>query len=200
MTPSSKGARSAKPAGGSLTTWVALLRGINVGGNNRLPMRDLAAILVDVGARDVSTYIQSGNAVFTADAGDGRDLATRIGEAIGERHGFVPHVLLVTADALQRAIEANPFREAESEPRTLHLFFLDTPPRAPDLDGLEAVRGPTERFALDGAVLYLHLPDGLGRSKLALKAERLLGVPATARNWTTVTKVAELAESAALER
>lgn len=177
-----------------MTTWIGLLRGVNVGGNNRLAMRDLAALLEAEGARDVRTVIQSGNAVFSADTGDGRDLATRIGRAIGERHGFTPRVLLLAASELHRAVGANPFPEAEAEPASLHLFFLDMPPPAPDLAGLEAARGATERFVLDGAVLYLHLPDGLGRSKLGLKAERLLGVPATARNWNTVTRLAALAD------
>ena len=100
--------------------------------------------------------------------------------------------MLLEASALRAAIDANPFPEAEAEPATMHLFFLDRAPAVPDLAGLEAIRGPRDRYVLDGAVLYLHTPGGLGRSRLAERAERLVGVPATARNWNTVRKLAEL--------
>ncbi|HYO44899.1 MAG TPA: DUF1697 domain-containing protein [Candidatus Limnocylindrales bacterium] len=179
-----------------MTTWVLLLRGINVGGRNRLPMRDLAALLEGMGLGDVRTLIQSGNVVFTSDDEtpvDPTTLTSTITAAIREAHGIAPRAMLLTAAALRVAIEANPFPEADAEPATVHLFFLDGVPAAPDLAGLEAVRAPRERFAIDNAVFYLHAPDGLGRSKLAERAERLLGVAATARNWSTVSGLARLA-------
>ena len=179
-----------------MTTWVALLRGINVGGNHRLPMASLVALLTDLGAGDVRTYIQSGNVVFTAGAREGEAMGGRLRDAIQEAHGFAPHVLVRRAAALERVIERNPYPGAAAEPKTLHVYFLDTKPPAPDVDGLEAIRGEHESFELDGDVLYLHLPDGLGRSTLAARAEKLVGVPATARNWSTVTKLAGLAASA----
>ena len=179
-----------------MTTWVLLLRGINVGGNNRLPMRALAGLLEGMGLRAVRTYIQSGNVVFGREDEppiDPAALAAAITAAIHEAHGFAPRSVVIAASALRAAIAANPFPEADAEPATLHLFFLDAPPAAPNLAGMEAIRGPRERFVIGGSVLYLHTPDGLGLSKLAERAERLIGVPATARNWNTVRKLAELA-------
>lgn len=172
---------------------IALFRGINVGGRNVLPMKDLVSLLEDLGARDVRTYIQSGNAVFRIGEPDAGLLSDGIQAEVGKRHGFEPRVLVLDLDALQRAAASNPFPEAESEPKTLHLFFLAEPPEDPDLDALEAVRGDSERFSLGNGVFYLHTPDGFGRSKLAERAERLLGVPATGRNWRTVHKVLDLA-------
>jgi uncharacterized protein (DUF1697 family) len=91
-------------------------------------------------------------------------------------------------------MDANPYPEADEEPKSVHLYFLAGDPAEADIAGLEAVRAPAERFHLEGGVFYLHAPDGVGRSKLAAKAERLLGVSATARNWRTVTKLREMVE------
>lgn len=176
-----------------MTTWVVLLRGINVGGGNRLPMAELVALLEGLGLRDVRTVIASGNAIVRADDGvDPESIAARIAEEIHAGHGFAPRVMLVSPAALRAAVVANPFAMAAAEPRTLHLLFAERPPERPDLAGLERERGPGEGFVLDGSVLYLHLPDGIGRSRLGERAERLLGVPATGRNWNTVTRLAAL--------
>jgi uncharacterized protein (DUF1697 family) len=177
-----------------MKTYIALFRGINVGGNNSLPMKDLVAALESVGARDVATYIQSGNAVFRSEEQDAALLAEGIRAAIGERHGFEPRVLVLGSEELEEAVGSNPFPEAESEPKTLHLYFLAVSPERPDLDALEGIKGDRERFVLSDGVFYLHAPDGIGRSKLAANAEKLLGVPATARNWRTVRKVMEMAD------
>ena len=107
-----------------MKTIIALFRGINVGGRNKLPMRDLVAVLEDLGLTDVKTYIQSGNAVFHADGVDNAELSDAISAAIQERHGFAPQVLLLGISDLAEAIASNPFPEAEADPKTLHLFFL----------------------------------------------------------------------------
>ena len=177
-----------------METCIALFRGINVGGKNVLPMKDLRSVLEDIGARNVQTYIQSGNAVFRTDENDVRLLADRIRTLTGERHGFEPHVLVLTLQEMEDAVSSIPFPEAESEPKNLHLFFLASAPEDPDLDALGNVRGELERFALKDRTFYLHAPEGLGRSRLAARAERLLGVPVTARNWRTVRKVLILAQ------
>lgn len=173
--------------------WILLLRGINVGGKNLLPMRELVEILESLGLEDVRTYVQSGNAVCRGQGEPAPELGEEISAAIEERKGFRPQALLLSRDRLGAAIRANPFPEAEAQPNRLHLFFLASAPESPDLDGLEAARAPTERFHLADDVFYLHAPDGIGRSKLAAKAERLLRVPATARNWRTVQKLREMA-------
>lgn len=177
-----------------METRIALFRGINVGGKNILPMQELKSMLEDMGAKNVQTYIQSGNAVFRIEEADVRFLADEIRTAIGRRHGFEPHVLVLTLEELEDAVESNPFPEAESEPKTLHLLFLDSAPENPDLEGLESIRRDPERFSLRNRNFYLHAPGGIGRSKLAAGAEKLLGIPVTARNWRTVCKVLTLAQ------
>lgn len=177
-----------------MKTYVALFRGLNVGGNNVLPMKDLLTVLDDVGARNVETYIQSGNAVFQSEEEDTSLLSDKIRAAIEESHGFDPRVLLLEPEAVKKAVVSNPFPETESEPKTLHAYFLASIPEHLDLDALERIKGDRERFVLADGVFYLHAPEGVGRSKLAANAERLLGVPVTARNWRTVRKVLEMAK------
>ena len=176
----------------SMTAYVALFRGINVGGRNALPMKELLAALEDVGCRGARTYIQSGNAVFTHHEADASRLSRRIGLEIEKRRGFVPHVLLLDVDAVETAIARNPFREAEGDPRALHLGFLSSTPANPDLKALDRLKRDSERFRLVGNVFYLHAPEGVGRSRLAAAAEKLLGVPMTDRNWRTVCRIREM--------
>jgi uncharacterized protein (DUF1697 family) len=175
-----------------VTTLIALLRGINVGGNNKLPMKELSALLTGMGLRGVQTYIQSGNVVFSCDIKSKATLAAKISAAIKVQHGFAPHILLLEAAELKKAMAGNPYPEAEAAPKSLHLFFLDEVPQQPDLKALETIKADNERFKLAGKVFYLHAPDGIGDSKLAARAEKLLGVPASGRNWNTVCKLAEM--------
>jgi uncharacterized protein (DUF1697 family) len=174
-------------------TWIALLRGINVGGKNLLPMKLLVAILEELGGSHVKTYIQSGNAVFRSTERNASAFAETISREIESRQGFGPQVMLMTLKDIENAIVANPFPEAEGEPKSLHLFFLADTADSPNLDGLEKLRADSERFKLVRKVFYLHAPNGVGRSKLAANAERLIGVPVTARNWRSIQKIVELA-------
>ncbi len=178
-----------------MSIWIALLRGINVGGKHRLPMKELVDGLQSIGLKQIRTYIQSGNVVFQSDDGNREDLASQIGHMIEGRHGFRPMVLLLGHDQLAEAARANPFPEAEERPNTLHLSFLATKPKDPDLRSIQELCAPSERFQLIGATFYLHAPEGIGRSKLATKAEKLLGVPATSRNWRTIQKLLAMAET-----
>ncbi|HEX5130890.1 MAG TPA: DUF1697 domain-containing protein [Candidatus Krumholzibacteria bacterium] len=171
---------------------VALFRGINVGGSGVLPMKELVAVLEAVGCRNVHTYIQSGNAVFTSDAGAAR-LTKKIRAEINRRRGFEPKVLLLTRRDIERAMAKNPFPEATDEPKLLHLGFLSGAPGRAAVASLERLRAPEEQYRVIGSVLYLHLPAGAGRSRLAAGAEKALGVPMTVRNWRTVCKVHEMA-------
>ena len=169
-----------------MKTYVALFRGINVGGYNMLPMKELKLVLEKNGCQGVRTYIQSGNVILKSAISDPAKLAKRLSAAISNSHGFEPRVMVLSRDELRRAASANPFGNAVETPAALHLFFLDGTPKSPDLKALEAVKTETEAFALKGSVFYLHTPDGLGRSKLATRIERSLGVQGTARNWRTV--------------
>lgn len=173
---------------------IALLRGINVGGANKLPMKDLVSVLEALGCSNVKTYIQSGNAVFTSSHEDRGQLEARISDAIESRFGFRPNTMVLSLEQIEKAVERNPFHEAAADPKTLHLYFLASEAPNPDLDGLAVLRANDERFALDGQVFYLHAPAGIGRSKLAAGVERALGVPVTARNWRSVMKILEMAK------
>jgi uncharacterized protein (DUF1697 family) len=175
-----------------MKTWIALFRGINVMGNNKLPMKDLAQLLRGLKLRDARTYIQSGNAVF-ASAGTAAALAARIAAAIERQFGFRPYVVLLEARELAQAVANNPFPEAEVNPTSLHLWFLEERPAAAGPAALESCRVASERFALRGKVLYLHAPEGFGTSKLAARAEKLLGCRGTARNWRSVTTLLAMA-------
>lgn len=175
-----------------MNTSIALLRGINVGGANALPMKDLVSVLEELGCSNVRTYIQSGNAVFTSPHDDHGRLGERISDAIESRFGFRPHTMVLSLEQIEKAAERNPFPEAVDDPKTLQLYFLGGEAPNPDLDGLAALRANDERFLLDGQVFYLHAPSGIGRSKLAAGVERALGVPVTARNWRSVMKILEM--------
>jgi uncharacterized protein (DUF1697 family) len=183
------GGRTSCWSGALMKTYIALFRGINVGGTNVLPMKDLVTIFENIGSQNVKTYIQSGNAVFQNKEENASLLSNKIRAAIKESHGYEPQVLLLTPEEMARAIESNPFPEAESEPKTLHVHFLASMPKNPDLGALESIKSDRERFALKDKVFYLHAPDGIGRSKLAANTEKLLGVAITSRNWRTVCKV-----------
>lgn len=178
-----------------MKTYIALFRGINVGGNNTLPMKELVAVLEGLGSRNVKTYIQSGNVVFVSQEKDTSGLSSKIRVEIKQRRGFEPHVLLLELEDLEKVVKKNPFPEAETDPKALHAGFLASVPENPNLKTLESLKQGDERFQLIDKVFYLYAPEGIGRSKLAAKAERLLGVPMTDRNWRTVCKIREMAKA-----
>jgi uncharacterized protein (DUF1697 family) len=172
-----------------MKTWIALFRGINVGGKNILPMAELKSDLESLKLKNVRTYIQSGNVVFDSAAKATDALVEKVTRRIEERHGFRPQLILLGHQDLQDAVDANPFPKAVSDPKTLHFSFLATPAIQPDLKALDGMKTPSERFKLIDDVFYLHAPDGIGRSKLAANVEKCLGVVATGRNYRTVDKL-----------
>lgn len=174
-----------------MATWIALFRGINVGGKNLLPMAKLRGDLEGLGGEDVRTYIQSGNAVFRSSARSGAKLQEEIADTVEASYGFRVPILVLSTKELERALLENPFPEV-TEGKSLHLFFLFAKPKRPDLDGLAALATKTEEFRLVERVFYLHAPDGIARSKLAARAEKSLGVGTTARNLRTVQKLVEM--------
>ena len=182
-----------KYAGERMNTCILFLRGINVGGNNSLPMKELVSILEGTGARKIRTYIQSGNAVFQSAGKNASQLPKKLAAEIKKRHGFEPYIHILDVDAIMRAIAENPFPEAEADPSSLHLGFLASKPTSPDLEKLSSLKAKSERFHLTDRVFYLYAPEGIGRSKLAASTEKLHGVPMTDRNWRTVCKVMEMA-------
>ena len=173
---------------------IALLRGINVGGKNRLPMKDLAAMFVDAGCEDVRTYIQSGNVVFRTEPTRGEDISSLISASILSRFGYQVHVVARRARELEAIVQANPFVEGGAETDKLHVAFLADPPDAEHVEALDPNRSPPDEFAVRGREIYLHCPNGLARSKLTNSYfDSRLSTISTMRNWKTVRKLLELA-------
>jgi uncharacterized protein (DUF1697 family) len=175
-----------------VSRFVALFRGINVGGKHIVPMQALREILAACGCEDVHTYIQSGNAIFSS-AVAASELSKSIKHAIEERFGFAPQVLLLTVDRFVAIAAANPFSDEDLDPKRLHVWFLTETPTAANLEALNDLKVESEQFSLQGEAFYLCAPDGIGRSRLAENVDRHLGVTTTARNWRTVSKIIELA-------
>ncbi len=180
-----------------MTAFVGLLRGVNVGGRNRIAMAELREIVASLGHRDVATYIQSGNVVFVAEGGSGRSDEDRHGEsirtAIAARLGLEIEVMVRGRAALADILTSVPF--PDRDPKQVLVAFLSA---APDPDGrraLETVEAAPEEVRVDGREAYLHLPNGVGRSVLAPLLERRLRVPATARNLTTVRTLLAMLEA-----
>ena len=176
---------------------VALLRGINVGGKNRLPMKDLAAMFVDLGCDDVRTYIQSGNVLFRMSPTLGEDISSLISSSILSRFGYRVPVATRTAQDLQEIVQANPFLEAGAETDKLHIAFLADLPDSAHVESLDPNRSPVDEFAVLGREIYLYCPNGLARSKLTNNYfDSRLSTTSTMRNWKTVLKLLELSTSA----
>ncbi|MGW1540790.1 DUF1697 domain-containing protein [Streptomyces sp. NPDC002309] len=178
-----------------MTTYAALLRGINVGGSKKVPMAELRALMEGLGHDGVRTYLQSGQAVFTAGRGDEESLAAGIARAIEERFGFAVDVIVRDHAYLRAVADDCPFPAAELEAKQLHATYFSAPVDAARLDGIDRAAFLPEEFRIGDRVLYLYAPNGLGRSKLAehLAKPRLnKGVIATTRNWNTVVKLVEL--------
>jgi len=151
-------------------------------------------MLEKLGARQVKTYIQSGNAVFVWNGKETSQLANKLRAEIKKRRGFDAHVLLLELADLAGVIKHNPFPKAGEDSAALHAGFLAAVPEKPDLKALESLKSDSEQFRLVDSVFYLYAPDGVGRSKLAARAEKLLGMPMTDRNWRTVNTLWKMAQ------
>ena len=173
---------------------IVLLRGINIGPRNRIAMPALRAALEKAGFEDVRTYVQSGNVVLTS-PDSGQKVALACERLIAREFGLDVAVVVRTRAALARVVERNPLGDVAANPKRYQVSFLGGKPSAAVLRKLEEVAAPEERFVHLGSEIYAWHPAGAARSKLwAMLAGRDLGVTATARNWTTVTKLLELAE------
>ncbi len=181
----------------STGTHVALLRGINVGGKNKLPMKELTAMFVDAGCSDVRTYIQSGNVVFRPGSALGEEVSSLISESILSRFGYRVPVVIRSAAELQQVVEANPFVETGAEADKLHVVFLAETPDEADAQGLAPDRSPGDEFAVLGREIYLHCPNGFAGTKLTNSYfETRLSTTSTTRNWKTVLRLLDMAAGA----
>ncbi|MGA2282757.1 MAG: DUF1697 domain-containing protein [Candidatus Dormibacteria bacterium] len=168
-----------------MARYTVLLRGINVGPNNRVPMADLRALLTDAGFTGVATHLQSGNIVLSA--GGSPDQVTRRCESlVTERFGLDIRCLVRTRDELEAVVRADPLAGVATDPKRYQVTFLESAPDPDILSRLAAAAAPEECFAVIGREIYAWHPEGIARSRLAtLLAGRALN--GTARNWTTVT-------------
>lgn len=164
--------------------YVLLLRGINVGGKNRLPMQSLREILFTLGYTQISTYIQSGNAVLVSDQLLTADDEAVLRDQIFKAHGFTPQVLFLSANVFEDALRCCPFDLRAG--KAVHLYFLSTTPISPNLELLTELKQESEDFALIDRCFFLFAPEGIGRSRLAAQVEKALEVQATARNANTL--------------
>ncbi|QHT61530.1 DUF1697 domain-containing protein [Paenibacillus lycopersici] len=177
-----------------MTTYIALIRGINVGGKNKLTMADLKRELTSAGLEGVQTYIQSGNIVLRS--ASGADQVRQVIEAaITRMSGIVANVLIRTEAELNEIIARNPYtEEARSEGKSVHLTVLDAPLTDKQLDKLKGGISPLDRYHADGSAVYCHYGLSVRDSKLAANFAKL-GDGATTRNWNTVLKLQAMAET-----
>jgi len=174
--------------------YVALLRGVNVGGKNRLPMSSLVDLFTTVGCRSVETYIQSGNIVFQATERVARAVPEAVSDGIAKRLGFRIPVVMRSATELQSAAKLNPFLRAGVDVATLHIAFLKERPTPARLASLDLRRSPPDELIALGRELYLRLPNGGARSKFTnAYLDAKLVTTSTVRNWRTVLKLVEMA-------
>jgi len=167
-----------------MKTFILLLRGINVGGNNILPMKELVSLLEKNNYKNVKTYIQSGNVVLESE-----NLPINIGSLIESEFGFKPDVLVLNKNEFLSASKNNPFETAIGN--QLHFLFCKELP-SPDINKIDNLKSATEEYCIVDKVVYMHAPEGIGRSKLSAKFEKCLAVSATGRNLNTVNKLIEM--------
>ena len=191
-----------------MATHVALLRGINVGGRNKVPMAALREVVTSLGHTGVTTYIQSGNVLFTSAGTSTRELAAALESAIGAAFGIWASVVVLTRDELAKVLGDNPYSD-EANPKLVHVVFLNSAPPQDLLDRITAAesaaaaKGGRDTFTAIGPALFVHTPDGFGTSELAQSVFRIISAPATqkkeaiaatARNWATATKLLALCD------
>ena len=170
----------------AMTTWIGLLRGVNVGGKNKLPMADLRRIVTELGHTEVRTYIQSGNVLFDAKEKDATKLAIALRKAIEEETSIDCAVVLRTSKELAATVAKNPFPD---DCEHVHVVFMESPSEV----AFDGAKYAPEEIAIVGRDVYLHLPNGVGRSKLAADVARKKQLSGTARNWRTIETLLEMA-------
>jgi uncharacterized protein (DUF1697 family) len=179
-----------------MPVYISMLRGVNVGGHNKIKMDALRDLCASLECENPRTYVQSGNVIFRAKEKNPARLAKKIQDAIEKKFGFRPEVILRTADEMKKALAANPFAKRTGiEPGKLLVTFLAAAPAVEAQAVLETLKHHPEELHLIGRELYIYFPNGAGKSKLPWsQVERLFKVTGTARNLNSVTKMLEMAE------
>lgn len=172
-----------------MNSYIILLRGVNVGGKNILPMKELKVFLEESGFENVQTYIQSGNIVLMGS----RNPEHEMGSFIQSNFGFTPETFILSKGEFDSSISNNPYQEYEG--KLVHFYFCKEAPRI-NSTKLARLAAKTESYEIVGNVFYLHAPNGIGRSKLVAGMESCLGVPATGRNLNTINKLKAMMKNA----
>jgi uncharacterized protein (DUF1697 family) len=176
---------------------ISMLRGVNVGGHNKIKMEDLRALCESLGLLDVQTYVQSGNLVFRTKERSLAPIAKRIEDGIEHKFGFRPGVLLRTTAEMRATIAKNPFADRQGiDPSKLLVTFLHVEPDAGSRGNALAIKTFPEELRIDGSEVYIYFPNGMARPKMSWpRIEKALKTWGTGRNWNTVTKLLEMAEA-----
>ena len=172
-----------------MNTYIVLLRGINVGGNNLLTMKELKILLENSDFENVRTYIQSGNIILNYSKNPENDISS----LINSNFGFQPKVITLSENEFNSAVSNNPYPEYEG--KFVHFYFCKKSPKL-NTEKLESVVADTEKYTLIDNVFYIHAPEGIARSKLIVNIEKCLGVTATGRNLKTVNKLSTMLQNA----
>jgi uncharacterized protein (DUF1697 family) len=176
---------------------LCMLRGVNVGGHNKIKMESLRSLCESLKLQSPQTYIQSGNVVFQTSEQNLAVLSKRIQDALEANFGFRPEVVLRTASELRHIIARNPFASRHGiDPAKLHVAFLASDPGKAARDNLAKLDTRGEELHARGSELYVYYKNGMGQTKLTAAAiDKVLNTPATSRNWNTVLKLHEMAEA-----
>jgi uncharacterized protein (DUF1697 family) len=177
-----------------MTTYIGLLRAVNLGPHNRVGMKDLAALLVKLGMQDVRTLLASGNIVFRSDNGSAEKLEKLFEDTVAKKMKVDTDFFVRSASEWQAIVAANPYSQmAKDDPGHLIMMCLKAAPAAASVDALQKAIKGRETVKAKGRQAYFVYPDGVGSSKLTIKIiEKLLGTNGTARNWNTVLKLLAL--------
>ncbi|MDQ6707835.1 MAG: DUF1697 domain-containing protein [Acidobacteriota bacterium] len=175
---------------------ISLLRGVNVGGHNRIKMDSLRTLYASLKLLDARTHVQSGNVIFRTEDPNLGHVTRRIEDGIERSFGFRPRVIARTVSELRDVVARNPFAaRRDIEPSKLLVLFLAGEPDAAVREKVRAIAGDPEELRIEGRELYIHFPNGMARPKLSpALIERTLKIPGTGRNWNSVTKLLEIAE------
>jgi len=178
-----------------MRTYISILRGINVSGQKLIKMDDLRKLYENLGFRNVTTYVQSGNVVFKADDYEQSDFEQRISQQIQKDFGFEVPVIVLTIDKLKQIIDNNPFLDDPNKEHShLHVTFLSSKPEHYDNETIESKKQNGEEISFSENVIYIYCPNGYGRTKLTNNfLESKLKVMATTRNWKTINELFKIA-------
>ncbi|NOX94086.1 MAG: DUF1697 domain-containing protein [Alphaproteobacteria bacterium] len=177
-----------------MSVFIALFRGVNVGGHNKLPMAQLRALVSTLGVSKVETYIQSGNAVFALPAARAKTFPEKLSALIERDFGYCPHILMLEGKAFQKVLRDNPYAAANTDPSKLHVMFLEKKADTKLLNDIQKLLVGDEELSAVGKAIFLNAPAGIGRSKAAEKLTKAFP-DGTSRNWRSCLKLAEMADT-----